>query len=401
VIHFIPCLESLEERMLLSLVPQSYTPADLSLLYNLPRISASSVTVAVIGVGMPPDLASQLANWCNIYNLPQPHLTVFGDTHTPPPYSSFALEAIMDCCVLASVARGVNIDYFAAYSTAPNPWHLVPGPVGNAEFLYAAQAAAATPGVSVVSMSLGCAKLDNTFDSLWSTPHVSFVAASGDYAVTGQPGAASILYPASDPNVLSVGGTTENEVNGVITYESLWALSAEPAVLQLLADPHTDVAGFGGTSLACPIAAGMVALGDALRLSHGYPALSSPDLVSTILNLPNADFRDGASRLTPDMTRVVNLMGGPSHFGVFDSPYTQAGIAAPVIVEALDDNNDLVAAWTGNVVFLLTDQAATTPPTATMMGGRCLVWVSWQTPGTQAVIALGALDTGYALETVL
>src|SRR5271167_4302867 len=69
--------------------------------------------------------------------------------------------------------------------------------------------AASQPGVSVVSMSWGFAEGqavlasdEAAYDSVFTTPGVTFVASTGDC------GAADPEYPAYSPNVVAVGGTS-------------------------------------------------------------------------------------------------------------------------------------------------------------------------------------------------
>src|SRR5262249_32466747 len=69
--------------------------------------------------------------------------------------------------------------------------------------LHAVSVAASQPGVDVVSMSWGVPEFrtEAQYDSVFATPGVTFVAASGDSG-------AQTSWPAVSPNVLSVGGTT-------------------------------------------------------------------------------------------------------------------------------------------------------------------------------------------------
>src|SRR4029077_399457 len=66
--------------------------------------------------------------------------------------------------------------------------------------------AAGIAGVSVVTMSWSGSEdfyASSSYDALFATPGITFVAASGDDGFFG-----GVQYPASSPNVLSVGGTT-------------------------------------------------------------------------------------------------------------------------------------------------------------------------------------------------
>ena len=181
--------------------------------------------------------------------------------------------------------------------------------------------AASQPGVSVVSMSWGFAEGqavfasdEATYDSVFTTPGVTFVASTGDY------GAADPEYPAFSPNVLAVGGTSltlnaDNSYNsetgfgyessalgtfigsggGISLYEPEPAyqqgvqstgsrtipdvsLVADPATGAWIADPY-NLSGsnpfevVGGTSLSAPCWAGLVALANQGRAAAGEPTL--------------------------------------------------------------------------------------------------------------------------------
>src|SRR5262249_57453345 len=86
----------------------------------------------------------------------------------------------------------------------------------------AAGTAAATPGVSVVSMSFGATEFsgEQSLDSTFTTPAghqgVTFLASTGD---SGSPGG----YPAYSPNVIAVGGTSLTlHPNNTYASESGW-----------------------------------------------------------------------------------------------------------------------------------------------------------------------------------
>ncbi len=189
--------------------------------------------------------------------------------------------------------------------------------------------AASQPGVSVVSMSWGFAEgqavfaSDETaYDSVFTTPGVTFVASMGDY------GAADPEYPAFSPNVVAVGGTSlmlnaDNSYNsetgwgyqsdsvgafigsggGVSLYEPEPAyqlgvqstgyrttpdvsLVADPATGAWIADPYNldpsnpfEVA--GGTSLSAPAWAGLLALVNQGRATEGTSTLNSTSPTET------------------------------------------------------------------------------------------------------------------------
>ncbi len=201
---------------------------------------------------------------------------------------------------------------------------------GGPDLYAGAKTAAGLPGVSVVSMSWGSAEYagENAFDGDFTTPAghpaVTFVAATGDM---GAPG----LYPAFSPNVLAVGGTTLtiqpdgsyggesgwiNGGGGTSIYETQAAyqegvqvfgkrtipdvsLDADPQTGASVYDSYDDTNGdgpwmkTGGTSLAAPVWAALIAIADQGRLSAGGTTLDgASQVLPALYALPATDFRD-------------------------------------------------------------------------------------------------------------
>ncbi len=172
--------------------------------------------------------------------------------------------------------------------------------------------ALAMPNVSVVSMSWGSPEYssERAYDSTFTTPAghigVTFVAATGDLGSPGE-------YPAFSPNVVAAGGTTLTlGSGGGYGSETPWALAGggvsafEPAPAYQLsaqatgmrttpdvafdANPSTGVAVYdqfntspgqpweliGGTSLAAPSWAALVAIVDQGRVQGGGATLDGP-----------------------------------------------------------------------------------------------------------------------------
>ena len=167
---------------------------------------------------------------------------------------------------------------------------------------------------------------ETTYDSHFTTPSghngVTFVAASGD---SGSPG----CYPAYSPNVLAVGGTTLTVSGNNYVNEAGWSGSgggqssyeSEPPYQNSVqssgsrqipdvsfdADPESGVAVYdsydygtstpwaqiGGTSLATPCWAGLIAIANQLRASHGVASLDGPSgTLPALYDLPATDFND-------------------------------------------------------------------------------------------------------------
>jgi hypothetical protein len=205
---------------------------------------------------------------------------------------------------------------------------------GGPDLYAGAKMAAGRPGVSVVSMSWGAAEYagETAFDGDFTTPAghpaVTFVASTGD---EGAPG----LYPAYSPNVVAVGGTTLTlQADGSYGGESGWInggggtsiYESQPAYqggvqafgkrtipdVALDADPQTGASVYdsyddtnddgpwmktGGTSLAAPVWAALIAIGDQGRLSAGGTTLDgASQVLPALYALPAADFHDVTTR---------------------------------------------------------------------------------------------------------
>ena len=154
----------------------------------------SGVTIALIEMYHDPNLASDLATFDQKYGLPTPTLTVVNLAGTQT-NSSWGEEESLDVEWAHAIAPGANI---LVVEAAP----------GNTEsqqlqnLMAAVQTASTTPGVAVVSMSWGFPEFsgETAYDTYFTTPGITYVAASGD-----SPG---VEYPAASPDVVAVGGTT-------------------------------------------------------------------------------------------------------------------------------------------------------------------------------------------------
>jgi subtilase family serine protease len=185
------------------------------------------------------------------------------------------------------------------------------------------------PGVSVVSLSWGQPEfaseqsLDRVFAPAPRRPHVTFVAASGDQ------GSSAPWYPAFVPGVVAVGGTTlATGANNSYLMETGWSGSGggisefepEPAYqlgvqntgrlttpdVVFLANPARGTAIYdsydsasdpweisGGTSLAAPCWAGLIAIANQMRVARGgHPLEGATQTLPALYSLPEADFHD-------------------------------------------------------------------------------------------------------------
>ncbi|HEY8976595.1 MAG TPA: S53 family peptidase, partial [Burkholderiaceae bacterium] len=217
-------------------------------------------------------------------------------TTTAPAYNAtWAPESKLDvqwAHAIAPLARIVLIEMPSAMSNA----------------ILDANTLARNLGPGAVSMSFGSAEAGwaSTTDSYFVGTGMTFVAAAGDSG-------AQVLWPAVSPNVLAVGGTSTNvsttgsrvEIawsgsgGGMSAYEALpaWQSGVTPAggnalvrravpdvafnaspmtgeyVAVTLPGKATTWSAYGGTSIAAPQWAGLVAVANAIRASNAKAAL--------------------------------------------------------------------------------------------------------------------------------
>ncbi len=208
--------ETLESRRLLSV---SYTPAQIQAAYGFNQITfdngavqgnGAGQTIALIEVDNDLSLNTDLASFDAAYNLPQPpSLTVVGQKGGPPPTTASAgvetYETALDVEWAHAIAPAANILVVEANSSTDSD--LNPA-------IYEAQS---VKGVSVISISYTRSELANDLfiNGNYSTPGITYVAASGD--------AGTVTHPASSPFVVGVGGTTLTMSNNSYGSEIAWS----------------------------------------------------------------------------------------------------------------------------------------------------------------------------------
>ncbi len=323
--------------------PAGYQPHQICGAYGIGAIHSGSVvgngtgqTIAIVNCYDDPALvsstasnflASDLHQFDVQFGLADPpsfrKLDEYGGTNYPGtdptgPGNSWAVEESLDVEWAHAIAPGANI---VLVETGPDVSDLLRG----------VSTAANLPGVSVVSMSWGCSPSlsEISENSTFTTPSghqgVTFVAAAGD---SGAPGG----YPAFSPDVVSVGGTILSVSGNTYAGETAWSLedgwgtgggqspfesepSYQAAVQQSGWREMPDVAfdagsgvaiydsydfgqatpwmSVGGTSLAAPCWAGLIAVANQLRASRSLPSLDGPtQTLPALYGLPAADFHD-------------------------------------------------------------------------------------------------------------
>jgi len=306
--------------------PQGLSPAQVRHAYNVDSIQfaknitgdGTGQTIAIVDAYNDPNLASDLIAFDQQFSLPNPSFSIIQETGTTnAPVGDWGIEETLDVEWAHAIAPGANIV-------------LVEASAADINLYYAAQYAGTLSGVSVVSMSWGGGEFngETSLDSYFSAPGVTFVAATGD---SGKPGG----YPAYSPNVLATGGTYfspaldsagdySGEVGwndsggGISTYESQPSFQHGIVTQSTTARTIPDVSmnadtgvsiydsydesasqpwvSVGGTSLAAPSWAGLIAIADQGSSAINKGNLSGPTVSSRLYGLaataPSTSFHD-------------------------------------------------------------------------------------------------------------
>jgi subtilase family serine protease len=355
-------IEPLESRTLLSI----YTPAQIVHAYGIDNISfdngalkgnGSGQTIAIVDAYYDPTIQQDIATFSSTFGLPQldglngdgkfTQLDLSKGTLSPSG-DDWTIETALDVEWAHAVAPKANILLVEAANDSQDASTGEPTALLNA-----VQTAAATSGVSTVSMSWGIGEVpgETSWDSYFSKPGVTFVAASGDSG-------AGTIWPAVSPNVVSVGGTTltltsSNTISretgwgngnlsyyyggsgggfseyeplpsyqrGITTVDNGWKLTSFGVRLNpdvaYVANPNTGLyvldgadGGWyqvGGTSAGAPQWAALVAIADQGRALSGLSSLSSSQTLTALYANPS-DFHDITSGSTGTYD-VVNSSG--------------------------------------------------------------------------------------------
>jgi len=375
-----PRMDDLEPRALLSTMvayptfvvdplqssvppPGAYRPAQIRQAYGFNGVvgDGSGETIAIVDAFNDPNIVSDLAQFDQKFTVPAPpsfqvfnqagiNITSLIGTSDPnvptvDPTGGWEMEEALDVEWAHAMAPGAKIMLVEASSASYN------------DLLTAVKYAALN--ANVVSMSWGGSESSGEatlYDNYFVHAGVTFVASSGD---TGAPAS----YPSASPNVLSVGGTSLQNLDANGDYpgtgpygEVGWSGSGggpsayEPqpsyqtnVVTQTSvkratpdvaydADPNTGVAIYdsypyqgtiydwvqiGGTSAGAPQWAALLAIADQGRALSGQPALNSnsPKEVMSILYKNPADFHDitGGTSTSTSIPRGPNYSAGTGY----------------------------------------------------------------------------------------
>ena len=300
--------------------PKGLTPQKVKEIYHLPQ-SGGQGTIAIIGAYKDINIEKDLNVFSSTFNLPactknngcfEEHTL---DSNTGP-NSGWAMETTLDVEWAHAIAPNAKILLIEAKTPS------------GANLLKAIDYASSRKDVVAISMSWGGAEFadETTLDSHFkSVSNASFFASSGDNG-------AGASWPASSPNVISVGGTTINLKNdGTFISETAWsgsgggvsAFEKEPDYqknfnipkafgmraipdVSFGADPKTGFAIYksgsssknwyvvGGTSASAPQWAGIQALGLSAKLSNIYRDKSSSGSIAYFRDIKSGSNGDCA-----------------------------------------------------------------------------------------------------------
>lgn len=389
-----------------------YTPAQIRAAYGLADLPASGATVstaaaALLGAGQTiyvidayhdATALSDLNQFSTKFGLPTCAGVTIPTTASlplaPPPSKACTFSVVYGTfsSAMTSTAPAYNsgwapeskLDVQWAHAIAPYARIvLIELPGSMSPYILGGVALATAMGPGVVSMSFGSPEgsSSSTMDSKFSGTGMTFVAASGDSG-------SQVLWPAVSPYVLGVGGTSMNwsgatrtEVawsdggGGISSYQTLpgWqgnmsvggstlakraapdvAFNADPMTGQYVAltapgSNTTNWNAYGGTSIAAPQWAGLIAVANAARVAASKSVLGDfhSTLYASIGKVPGTyaaafhDITQGANGTcaacsttpgydavtgwgTPNASALVSALGGTA----------AAASASPAVVEA-------------------------------------------------------------------
>jgi subtilase family serine protease len=362
--------EGLDPRCLLS--GSGLTPAQIETAYGLAGMSfggqpanGAGETIAIVDGFNDPNIQTELAVFDAAYGLPAPpSLRIVGEVGGAPTTASdagWAQEEALDVEWAHALAPGAAIVVVSANSgTIP-------------DLMAGVQTATTIPGVTVVTMSWsGTESLyySPTYDSIFTNPGVTFVAASGDGGYFG-----GVQYPASSPHVLAVGGTMlQVDASGNYLAETPWFgtsggisyLEPEPSYqdpvqstggrtvpdVAFVGNPNTGVAVYSmdpytgqgswmtvaGTSLGAQAWGALIAVVDQGRALQGKAALSSTQTLNALYTLPSSDFHTVGGGYntqtglgTPNGASLINDLVAANPSSTQNSPTATPASIVPVI----------------------------------------------------------------------
>ena len=299
-----------------------YTPDQIRVAYGVNQITdeGKGETIAIVDAYEQPDIAKDINTFSTLFGLPlmdgkngDPTLSILVPTgQSQPGYNyDWGVEISLDVEWAHSIAPYANIDLITCQNDSGDS--LFAAEVDGEPYSSGVVYAASLSGVVVVSNSWGGSEFNGETDydsELTTNPNVAMAFATGDSGAPGE-------YPAYSPDAIAVGGTSlaTLSLKGTYGYESGWSDSgggisqyeAQPSYqsnagldysartipdVSMDANPDTGVwvldtpaggyGAVGGTSLATPMWAGVIALGDEARAAGGAGSLNSTGILDAL-----------------------------------------------------------------------------------------------------------------------
>lgn len=423
----------------------TYTPAQIRTAYSLPALTASAAqlgagqTIYIVNAKHDPNIAAELAAFNSKFGLPACTTRTLAANAALPlaAASASGCELVVAYSTAAGAltatapaydsgwATEIALDVQWAHATAPLARIvLIEAPDAGVASLSNAVALANKMGSGVVSMSFGAAEGSwvGSYDSVFSASGMTYLAATGDNG-------AAVSWPSASSKVVAVGGTTLAYSGSTARSETAWAstgggtsayvalpsyqsgsiggyarravadvaFNADPnsgQYVALIASGTTAVrwVSAGGTSLATPQWAGLIAVANAMRAASGKAALGQPHaaLYQQIGAVPAtyaAAFKDVASGSNGTCTTCSAKAG-------YDTP---TGWGTPNVTALL---TSLGAATTSGTTTTTTATTTTAPKLTTTsisgVAGKTLsASIGYSAPGaTSLSISIAGATSG-------
>jgi subtilase family serine protease len=277
-----------------------YTPAQIQTAYELNTIVTPQnkprgfgIKIAVIGCYHYANLQADLNNYCLNTGLTPITLNIINQASRAKD-SGWAFEMCLDVQIINTVAPGATVYVIEAKSSSYANINVA---INKAKNL----------GVNIITMSFGSSEFSSqsSMDNVYLNQNIFYCASSGDDIYAS--------YPSTSANVCSIGGTSLYLDNlNARTSETTWPSAGVgvsrytkkptyqsnlPSIKRVIPDicavanPATGFLVYcsiqggwfsvGGTSLSCPLFAGIIAIANQLRKAQNKPMLSSVAASST------------------------------------------------------------------------------------------------------------------------
>jgi hypothetical protein len=302
---------------------EGYGPSQFQSAYNLTAASASDgsgTTVAVVDAYNDPTAASDLATYRSAAGLPALTSGQFtqynqeGETSplpaTAPADDDWTLEESLDVDMVSAICPLCKIDLVEANNDSGTGLYV------------AEETAATTLGAKYISNSWGGSESssDLTYDSeYFGVSGVVYTASAGDSAYSG-----GVIYPATSPHVVGVGGTTLNTSSNSRGWtESVWETSSTEGTGSGCSSNEPQPAWQASLSVITAVCSH--------RVDNDVAADADPNTGAAVYDTTNGNGGwnevGGTSESSPMIAAVFALAGNNGNGGdnAADSIYTHTG----------------------------------------------------------------------------